>query len=291
MADARGEAGPASRRTGPAAFQPIVTVRADDGATAEIRRHGAHVTSWRPAPGDADRLYLSAASEFNAGAAIRGGVPIVFPQFGPNGPLQQHGFARRTTWSLGGVGRAGNGMADADFVLRDTPDTHAVWDHTFVAVLTVRIVADRLSVTLSVENLGEAPFDFTAALHTYLRVSDVDAVRITGLRGGRYRVPSGPTLIDDTEDQVLVGDYLERIYVDAPPVIELHDGPRSMLVSADGFPDAVLWNPGPERAAKVPDIEPGGERRFVCIEAGVVQTPVTLGPRRRWMGTQTLTAR
>ncbi|MDB4883544.1 MAG: D-hexose-6-phosphate mutarotase [Gemmatimonadetes bacterium] len=291
MTTGRGYQGPASRRGSAAAFQPLVSIRADDGATAEIRRHGAHVTSWRPAPGGEERLFLSSTSEFGASAAIRGGVPIIFPQFGPNGPLQQHGFARRTTWGLGGIGRASNGMAEADFVLRDSPDTRAVWDHAFMAVTSVRIVGDQLAVTFTVENLGEAPFDFTAALHTYLRVHDVDDVSITGLQGSRYRVPGSDALIEDEEERVRVGDYLERIYVGAPSRIVLHEGSRSMLVMAEGFPDAVLWNPGPVRAASVPDIEPGGERSFVCIEAAVVQTPVTLGPRRRWMGTQTLTAR
>jgi glucose-6-phosphate 1-epimerase len=291
MTNARGYEGPASRRGGGAEFQPLISLRADDGATAEIRRHGAHVTSWRPAPGGEERLFLSTTSEFGAGAAIRGGVPIVFPQFGPNGPLQQHGFARRTTWGMGGIGRASNGMAEADFVLRDSPDTHAVWNGAFMAVATVRIVGDQLAITFAVENVGEAAFDFTAALHTYLRVSDVDDVTIAGLRGARYRVPGDAALIEDHEEHVRVGDYLERIYVEAPPRIELHEGSRSVIITTEGFPDAVLWNPGPERAAKVPDIEPGGERRFVCIEAAVVQTPVTLGPRRRWVGTQTLTAR
>jgi glucose-6-phosphate 1-epimerase len=160
-----------------------------------------------------------------------------------------------------------------------------------MAVTTVRVVADQLAITFAVENLGDSPFDFTAALHTYLRVNDVDDVNIAGLEGARYRVPGDATLIEDREEHVRVGDYLERIYVGAPPRIEMHEGSRSMIITAEGFPDAVLWNPGPERASKVPDIEPGGERRFVCIEAAVVQTPVTLGPRRRWVGTQTLTAR
>jgi glucose-6-phosphate 1-epimerase len=288
---ASGYQGPAGRRGGAAAFHPLVSIRSDDGATAEIRRHGAHVTSWRPAPDGEERLYLSGTSEFSAGAAIRGGVPVIFPQFGPNGPLQQHGFARRTTWGMGGIGRASNGMAEADFVLRDSPDTQAVWNGAFMAVVTVRIVADQLAITFAVENLGEAAFDFTAALHTYFRVSDVDDVIITGLQGGRYRVPGDLTLIEDAEECVRVGDYLERIYVEAPQRIEMHEGSRTMLIASEGFPDAVLWNPGPKRAAAVPDIEPGGERKFVCIEAAVVQTPVTLGPRRRWTGTQTLTAR
>jgi glucose-6-phosphate 1-epimerase len=291
MTDARGYEGPASRRRAAAPPQPLVSIRAADGATAEIRRHGAHVTSWRPAPSGEERLFLSTTSEFRAGTAIRGGVPIIFPQFGPDGPLPRHGFARTMTWGMGGIGRASNGMAEADFVLRDSAETHAIWDADFMATTTVRVVGDQLTITLAVENLGESSFTFTAALHTYLRVRDVRDVTINGLHGARYRVPGSAALIDDTEDCVRVGDYLERIYVEAPSRIVLRDSEHSVLLAAEGFPDAVLWNPGAEGAAKVGDIEPGGERRFVCIEAAVVQTPVALGPHRRWAGTQTLTSR
>lgn len=289
MIERRGPAVPA-RASRASDAPPLVTLRADDGATAEVHHHGAHVTSWRPSPDGEERLYLSGASEYGPGKAIRGGIPVIFPQFSTEGPLPRHGFARTTEWAVGGVGRASNGMAEADFVLRDTTDTQAVWDASFVAVVSVRVVGARLTVTLAVENVGETPFAFTAALHTYLRVRDVDDVQITGLEGSRYRGPGSRTLLRDESESVVVGDYLERVYVGAPPRIDLHDGDRSLSIISEGFPDAVLWNPGAERAASVPDIEPGGERRFVCIEAGAIQTPVELLPFRRWSGSQTLVA-
>ena len=100
MNEPREAAVPAGRRGGPAAVPPVLTLRADDGATAEVHRHGAHVTSWRPMGEADDRLYLSARSEFSGAAAIRGGVPVIFPQFAAEGPLPKHGFARTTTWTL-----------------------------------------------------------------------------------------------------------------------------------------------------------------------------------------------
>jgi len=289
MIERRGTANPAGDGRDPDA-PPLVTLRADDGATAEIHHHGAHVTSWRPAPDGEERIYLSGASEYGPGKAIRGGIPVIFPQFSTEGPLPRHGFARTTEWSVGGVGRAGNGMAEADFVLRDSEETRAIWDAAFMAVISVRVVGARLAVTLAVENVGDTPFSFTAALHTYLRVSDVGAVRITGLEGTKYRLPGSRALQRDETENVVVGDYLERVYADAPPRIELHDGTSTISIIAEGFPDAVLWNPGAERAAAVHDIEPGGERRFVCVEAAAVQRPIELLPHRRWLGTQTLVA-
>jgi glucose-6-phosphate 1-epimerase len=291
MNEPRGTAVPAGRSAGPAPVPPVVTLRSDDGAIAEVHRHGAHVTSWRPMGEAEDRLYLSSRSEFGDTAAIRGGVPVVFPQFALEGPLPRHGFARTSLWSLGCVAREGDGAAEAELVLRDSPETRTVWDAAFKAVLAVTVVARQLSITLRVENVGEKPFSFTAALHTYLRVRDVADAEIHGLRGTLYRVSGDRALVADDADRLLLPDYIDRVYVGAPSTLELREPHRSLLLEAEGFPDAVVWNPGRERAAALHDLEPGDERRFVCIEAAAVQTPITLGAGRQWAGTQTLTAR
>lgn len=291
MNDPREAASSPERRAGPAAVPPIITLRADDGASADIHRHGAHITSWRPAGEQDDRLYLSDRSAFGGSAAIRGGIPVVFPQFGTEGPLPRHGFARTIPWALGGIAREADGAAEAELVLRDSYDTRAVWDAAFKAVLAVTVVARQLEVALRIENVGETAFSFTAALHTYLRVRDVHETEIVGLRGTLYRVSGDPTLRADDDDTLRLRDYLDRVYVGAPSRLELREPGRVMVIEAEGFPDAVVWNPGRERAASLDDLGPGDERRFVCVEAAVVQTPVTLGAGRRWAGTQTLTAR
>jgi glucose-6-phosphate 1-epimerase len=293
MSDSRGIISLAERRAAAAADAtlPVLTLRAEDGAVAEVHRHGAHVTSWRPAGDTADRLYLSARSEFGESAAIRGGVPVIFPQFAAEGPLPRHGFARTSLWSLGGIGRTADGAAEADFVLRDSAATRAIWDHAFKAVLTVSVVARRLAITLRVENAGEQPLSFTAALHTYLRVHDVTESGIHGLRGTQYRVSGDRALLVDDADPLVLPDFLDRVYVDAPRRLELREPDRAMTIEAEGFRDAVIWNPGRERAAALHDLAPGDESRFVCIEAAAVQTPVTLAAGGRWTGTQTLTAR
>jgi len=289
MSDHRGATPPVDRRAGgPVEVSPVLTLRAEDGAAATIHRHGAHVSSWCPTDGD-ERLYLSAKSGFEGAAAIRGGVPIIFPQFAAEGPLPRHGFARTSTWSLGGVCRSADGEAEMDLVLRDSTDTRVIWDAAFMAVVSVAVFGQQLAITLAVENVGDAPFSFTAALHTYFRVRDVAGAEIVGLRGARYR-GEDRSLVEDSAERLRIDGFLDRVYVGAPSHLELHENGRRMLIDAEGFPDAVVWNPGPERAATLADLDPGGERQFVCIEAAVVQEPVTLGPRRRWTGTQTLTA-
>jgi len=291
MNDPGGATPPIERRAGGAAEaspSPVLTLRADDGATATIHRHGAHVTSWCPTDGD-ERLYLSAESGFTGSAAIRGGVPIIFPQFATEGPLPRHGFARTSIWSLASVCRSADGEAEMELILRDSPATRAIWDAAFRAVVTVAVFAQQMAITLAVENVGDDPFSFTAALHTYFRVRDVGRAEIVGLHGARYR-GDDRSLVKDDAERLRIDGFLDRVYVGAPSHLELHEDGRRMLIDAEGFPDAVVWNPGRERAAALADLDPGGERHFVCIEAAAVQEPITIGPRRRWTGTQTLTA-
>jgi glucose-6-phosphate 1-epimerase len=268
-----------------------VALRAADGAAAEIYLDGAHVTSWRPALDDDERLFLSARSEFRTGAAIRGGIPVIFPQFSEEGPLPRHGFARTARWRLEDVRRTDEGHALATLVLTDSADSHAVWDAEFQVTLTVLVGAERLVSAFEVENTGAAPFSFTCALHTYLRVHDVAQVEVVGLQGHRYRDNADRTrLRTDDEPMVRITGELDRVYVGAPPAVLVREPRRALRVEARGFPDVVLWNPGRKRAAALPDMEPDGERVMLCVEAAVVQSPITLASGGRWRGSQTLDA-
>lgn len=270
---------------------PKVTLRARDGATADVYLHGAHVTSWRPAPDLEERLFLSARSAFRAGEAIRGGIPLIFPQFAAEGPLPRHGFARTSEWRAERSERTHEGDALASFVLTDSPETHAIWPAEFRATLSVRVGGVQLVVRLTVENTGTAPFSFTTALHTYVRVHDIEDTEVVGLCGARYRESSNPTLLHlDDAPAVRVAQGMDRVYVGAPPEVRVREPHRTLIVSTEEFPDVVLWNPGAERAAALADMEPDGERAMLCVEAAAVQKPITLGAGERWHGTQTLDA-
>ena len=268
-----------------------LTVRSPDGALAELHRRGAHITSWVPAGGE-ERLFLSAASEFRDGTAIRGGVPVIFPQFAAEGPLPRHGFARTAEWASAAVGPGSRAAASATFRLTDSPATRAIWPHEFVADLTVAVGGASLRIELAVLNAGHQSFTFSGALHTYLRVDDVRRTFVHGLYGIAYRDPSAPggTRIDDAPELGIEGE-IDRVYLGAPSRLEVREPHRSLLVESTGFPDAVIWNPGAERAAALADLEPGGWQRMLCVEAAVVGVPVRLAPGERWTGSQTLIAR
>ena len=115
---------------------PKAMLRSADGAaTAEVYQHGATLTSW--AVGGRELLFLSPKAAFEAPKAIRGGVPVCFPQFAMLGPLaSQHGFARNREWQVADLTDS-----SVTLVLSSSEDTLALWPHPFQLEMTVRVLA------------------------------------------------------------------------------------------------------------------------------------------------------
>ena len=275
-------------------FAPMV-LRAADGAAARVLPYGAHVVSWIPAAtapgGAAERLFVSARSAYRVGAAVRGGVPVIFPQFAAEGPFVRHGFARTRPWTPVTAHRGGDGAAEVVFALTDDAETRALWPHGFRCTLTVRVAAAWLEVALGVENPGAEPIAFTAALHTYLRVGDVEAARVRGLEQTRYRDQTAGGALGGPDGEALtVRGEIDRVYLEAGAPVEVDGeaGGGTLRVSQAGFADVVVWNPGATVAAGLSDLEPDGWRRMLCVEAAAVARPLVLVPGARWEGRQRL---
>jgi len=256
---------------------------------ATVHEHGAHVTSWVPA-GDEEAIFTSRLARLDGRSAIRGGVPVIFPQFGP-GPITKHGFARSARWRLAAHGTEG-GAPWVRLDLADDDATRALWPHEFQAQLTVR--AERaLALSLAITNTGDVPFAFTGALHTYLRVADVTRVRVRGLEGVRLRdqLAGGAERVEK-ETGVRIEGPVDRVYVDARGPIAVVDeaAGRTLRLTARGFPDVVLWNPWVEGARAFDDMDDEEWRAMLCVEAAAIATPVTLAPGARWDGVQRLAA-
>jgi glucose-6-phosphate 1-epimerase len=262
-----------------------------DGAEARLSLEGGHLLSWMPA-GAGEQLYLSPRSEFVPGKAIRGGVPVCFPQFAERGPLVKHGFARTMRWEVVSH-EQGKDDALAVLRLRDTEATRAIWPHAFELELSVRVSGRVLDIELACENTGDTPLSFTTALHTYLRVGDLDAVSVEGLSGLRYFDSVKQAEALQRMDLLLTGEKgvldLDRIYfgVKERPLVVTEDR-RQVVITQQGFDDAVVWNPGPERCAKLADMPPEGWSEMLCVEAATVGIPVQLPPGETWVGRQSL---
>jgi glucose-6-phosphate 1-epimerase len=264
-----------------------VLLNSPGNSCADIYLHGAQVTSWKPAGGE-EQLFLSRTSEFSPTASIRGGVPVIFPQFGKEGPLPRHGFARRMEWTFVKAEEGPSGVT-ASFQCRDDQATRRIWPHAFLAGLSVTVGGQHLALALSITNMAHEVFNFTGALHTYLHVFAIQDAFIEGLGGRTYMdTVGGRTEKIQTEEKLAFKSEVDRIYFNAPPEVVLHDRQRQINVSTRGFPDVVVWNPWAELSATLNDLEPEGYRHMVCIEAGAIGNPVVLAPGESWSGTQKL---
>jgi glucose-6-phosphate 1-epimerase len=264
-------------------------LRHESGALASVDAHGAHVLSWIPA-GGTERLFLSARSQFADGVAIRGGIPVIFPQFAGEGSLPKHGFARNRFWRLTSAAHD-----RACWLLEPDDATQSIWPFAFRCELSVALTAKTLDVDLTVHNADRQPFTFTAALHTYLRIDEIADARLGGLGGLQYRNSAdGNQRKSETASAVAISGEVDRIYFNAPSSIDLIDGvgepSRRLRIEQSGFVDTVVWNPGAERGAALGDLEPDGYRRMLCVEAATVGVPITLEPGQQWAGSQRLIA-
>ena len=284
--------------------QPAVHLRSAAGDQAIVLLHGAQVVSWTPADGS-ERLYLSPRSVYGEGQSIRGGVPVIFPQFNQRGPdfsLPKHGFARNRRWTLddlddgqvlAGASTPAPAAAEASVRLRLAQDaqTLALWPHDFSLTLTVSLQPRQLVLALQVDNPGANPFDFTAALHTYLEVGDIGAARVAGLHGVRYLDAVTGMGSVASDDGLGFERETDRIYYEVPRPLTLRAPGVELEAGMEGFRDAVIWNPWAERCAALPDMPDDGYRRMLCIEAAVIDKPVTLAPGEAWSGRQLLAVR
>jgi glucose-6-phosphate 1-epimerase len=259
-----------------------------DGASAEIYLHGAHLTSWIPS-GGSEKIFLSEKSSFGSNASIRGGIPVIFPQFSDLGPLQKHGFARRMEWQP-----VLTQLSDEDVTTRfnfeENSDTLKAWPHSFNATLSVTLSGQALTVKLRIKNTGTSSFSFTTGLHTYLRVQDIQKVKINGL----YHCPYIDTTREDkqqtiqTQRSIQFTGEVDRIYPDAPSDITLVDGDSNLNIASEGFMDTVIWNPWAEKCNSLSDMHPSDYQYMVCIEAAATQKPILLDPQKIWTGSQTI---
>ena len=269
-----------------------ITLRATDGASAVVTLHGAQVVSWMPA-GGGEMLYLSPRSAFAPGQAIRGGVPVIFPQFSTRGPGMRHGFARVLPWRLLREQQF-DGGATAVLQLTDSAATRPAWEHRFELELAVRVGGDRLSLTLTCRNTGSSGFDFMAALHTYLRTDGIERTVLHGLGGRPYWDAVDGAGKAQQADALRFDGELDRVYGAVAGPVTMHAphaaGVRRVNVTQHGFEDVVVWNPGEAKCAALADMPADGWREMLCIEAARIERPVLLAPGQTWLGEQTLVA-
>jgi glucose-6-phosphate 1-epimerase len=264
-----------------------ILLTSSDGARVEIIDQGAHVCSWIPSNGE-EQLFLSRTSEFREGAAIRGGVPIIFPQFAGMGVLPKHGFARTSEWQLLKNEVNQDGVAQANFELQENIARLCIWPYVFRAEFIVSVAANYLQLEFLVHNTGDTRFSFTCALHSYFKVEDTDKTRIQGLQGLTFRDSAHGQIQQgqQQESDLTITTEIDRIYANTHAPIVIAQPHQHLHLQQRGFNDAVVWNPGAEKGAQLSDLEPNGYQHMLCVEAARIVQPIALEPGMSWSGMQ-----
>jgi len=267
-----------------------VILEHENGSKLTVHLFGATVVSW--VTGGEENIFISSKSLFDNKKAIRGGIPVVFPQFGPWEPGPQHGFARIQRWAVKQPPLKTQDACTAVFTLTDNDATRAMWDFRFELCYTVTLSASGFTTSFSVTNTDTNDFDFTCLLHTYFKVPDVTQVKVTGLQGMTYtdKVLAGSTYTED-RNEVTVAENVDRVYSCTPDEHVLHGamGGASIRIKKTNLPDTVVWNPWAEKAASMADFGDNDYPHMICIEAGHVTSRKQLAPGEEFTGSQTIT--
>jgi glucose-6-phosphate 1-epimerase len=266
-------------------------LRFAERASVQIHLQGAQVTQWTDNTGD-ENLFTSRSAIYQTGVPIRGGNPIIFPQFGA-GAMPQHGFARNTLWRV--VDSASNESATClvlELTAADLSEKQReYWQHQFVLTLTLRLTESTLTTQLHIKNTDDTPFAFTFGFHTYLAVAQITHVEISGLSNLNYMDNLLEKQIFTEQRPVVVIDrFTDRRYQHIPDEIVLTDTAtgRKLLMQTHGCEDAFVWNPWATAESSFKDLAANSYQHFVCIEPGCMKTPVVLQSAEEFVAQQHL---
>jgi glucose-6-phosphate 1-epimerase len=265
-------------------------------AEAEICTQGAHLTRWIPR-GQRPVLFTSSRSLYEPGKAIRGGVPIVFPWFGPRGgglpapmqaspmqagPMQagpMHGFARTSEWKVVSAGLSSSGQFEMTFSLSPSDACRALGFSAFRVLFRVA-VGPTLEMDLEVHNESGEPLAFEEALHTYFAIGDVHQVSVTGLENTAY-VDKTDGFREKRRDSapIRIGKETDEVYLNTSASCVIHDPAwsRRVTIAKTGSHSTVVWNPWIEKSRTLADMDPEEWREMLCVEtANVASNAITL---------------
>jgi len=264
---------------------PPCAILKSDFSICEISLYGAHVLSFIPAD-SVDLLMLSSKAVYKRGKAIRGGIPICWPWFGPNAAertLPAHGFARISEWLVSNSGINQNDVPFIKFYLESNEESKKYWPCKFRLELTV-MASSSLSVSLTTFSKDFQDMTISNALHSYLKISSINDIEITGIENTQY--------IDSTDNDkrklqkgpLRISGEVDRAYINTENDCFISDPGlnRIICVSKQNSKTTVIWNPWIKKGNTLVDFDYNGFEKMVCIEtANAVNNTITLKPGGR----------
>lgn len=221
-------------------------------------------------------LWLSDLNDWQAGQAIRGGIPICFPWFGQHPTqtnLPSHGFARNMDWQLQQATENAHGH-QLIFVLRDNAATRLLWNHAFEAVMEIHL-GEQLVLQFRVKNNDQHPFASSFAWHSYFQIEDITQTQLHGLEHTRFLdqlCESAGYNSGDTQP-ISFSSETDRIYQQASGHYQIRSALESTIdIHSVSCSSVVVWNPWSEKAARLSDMPNDAWKNMLCVECGQVDT-------------------
>ncbi|GGX35802.1 aldose epimerase family protein [Undibacterium squillarum] len=270
-------------------FMGPVLLYTAGGAQCTILREGANLVSWIPANGE-EQLFISRCSGTVAGLPVRGGIPLVFPQFAEMGPLPKHGILRNVIWDLIAISSqpdCATATLQTEFRAYALPG----WPHPFRARLVVELQDHAVFLQFSIQNTGTRTFAFQSAMHTYLRLPGGTPVDIHGCIPANYFDKQLQTWCEPAMSAPLhINAATDQIHQSPATRLQCQTGAGRVTLQSGGFPETVIWTPWREGAAAIPDLADDEGDQFICIEPAAIYQAQELAPGSQWQGRLCLVA-
>jgi glucose-6-phosphate 1-epimerase len=250
-------------------------------ATGDIYLHGAHVTSWIPRSAE-EVLFLSSQSQWQAGHAIRGGVPICFPWFANKADdraAPAHGVVRTKAWKLESIEPDADGVTVTLSTLSDE-STKKWWPFEFHLVHRATF-GPELRQELVLTNTGANALRFEEALHAYFNVGQIEKVRLHGLDGVPYLDKTDSNREKTQSGAITIVSETDRVYMNTRQLVEVEDEAlrRRVIIAKENSLTTVVWNPWVQKAKALSDFGDTEWTRMVCVEtSNVAAFAVDLAP-------------
>lgn len=270
-----------------------IVVSLDNQNSTTIYLHGATITSW--VCNGKERLFLSKKAVLNGSKAIRGGIPLVFPQFGLGKafPNLQHGFARILSWEYLGIVEQTQNITVRFKLVNDENNITSEWPFNFILHYDVQLSASSLTSKVEVINNGNVKFNFHFLLHTYLKISSIENVEVSGLENIKFTNKlDGKEYCSD--GSIRINQEVDRVYPTTPNKLIITEknklnGDEIVVVEKNSeFCDVVVWNPWIEKSLKMNDFDPNEYKEMICVEVGKVTELFDLSPGKVWKAQQCL---
>jgi glucose-6-phosphate 1-epimerase len=265
---------------------PFIEI-SNQSAKALISVYSGQVLSFQPLAEPEDVLFLSNQAYYQDGKAIKGGIPICWPWFGPDPEglgRPSHGFVRNRLWSVVSTEATSETETKVTLGLANTAETQTIWPQSFELAIEISI-SNTLSVALVTRNLGDRAFSITQALHTYFKVGDISQVRVLGLENTQYLDKVESSIQKTQPGAVAIAQEVDRVYTDVRGELAIVDAAlgRQIRITSSGSKTAIVWNPWAKICSEMADLGDEDYKSFVCVEtANAANEVVEVAPHSEY---------